>query len=207
MHDLLPLLGLAMLVFASTNIDDLFILLAFFADPRRPPAATVAGQMAGIAALYAASVAASRLALALPAAYVGLLGLVPLALGIKQLVELRRPGDDGDDAAGEIAAAARSGGHGSWALSVAAVTVANGGDNLGVYVPLFATLDGIGLAATGLVFMAMTALWCLAAARLTAHPQWGGPIRRYAPRLTPFVLIGLGLLILHESGTFALLGR
>jgi cadmium resistance protein CadD (predicted permease) len=55
------------------------------------------------------------------------------------------------------------------------------------------------IALTGLVFAAMTALWCYAAYRLVSHPALGTEIRRYGSRAVPFVLIALGVWILLQD--------
>ena len=97
-----------------------------------------------------------------------------------------------------------SGGRGN-ALAVAAVTIANGGDNISIYTPLFATRPALDIAVIGLVFAVMTAVWLGVAHWLTSHRTIGAPIRRYGQRVVPFVLIALGVLILHEAGTVELL--
>jgi cadmium resistance protein CadD (predicted permease) len=56
-----------------------------------------------------------------------------------------------------------------------------------------------------IVFAVMTSLWCLAAHWLVSHRALGAPIRHHAHRVVPFVLIGLGVLILMKTGTFWLL--
>ena len=90
-------------------------------------------------------------------------------------------------------------------LAVAAVTIANGGDNLGIYTPLFATRTGPEVALLIAVFAILTGVWCLLAHGLVNHPALGAPIRRYGRRVLPFVLMGLGVLILYEAGTLSLL--
>lgn len=81
-------------------------------------------------------------------------------------------------------------------LAVAAVTIANGGDNLGVYIPLFAsTPSGITLYAG--VFAAMTAIWCALGYFLVKYSR--SVIRRYGHVALPFVLIILGLYILGDA--------
>lgn len=195
--DLFSVLGLAVVVFASTNIDDVFVLLGFLADPKFKLRQVIIGQYLGIAALFAASVIASLVSLALPPQYVGLLGLLPILIGLKKLYELSRPeADDGDvtppSAGGNI-------------LAVAAVTVANGGDNIGVYTPLFAIRSPSEIVLFGVVFFAMTALWITAAHWMVNHPKAGAPIRRYGPKVVPVVLIALGLLIMYEADSFNLL--
>src|SRR5262245_36640338 len=124
--------------FASTNVDDLFLLAAYFAVPGYRPGAVILGQFMGIGTLTLASAVAAFAALTLPEGLVALLGIVPLGLGIQRLLHLREKlpldreplrihtkSDPGGSALHQ-------------SLAVAGVTIANGGDNLGVYIPLFA---------------------------------------------------------------------
>ncbi|HEY9827308.1 MAG TPA: cadmium resistance transporter, partial [Stenomitos sp.] len=85
---------------------------------------------------------------------------------------------------------------------VAAVTLANGGDNIGIYVPLFANSTRFELGIMLGVFMAMIALWCFIAQYLARHPWFARPLTRYGHRIVPFVLVGLGIFIFVESGTY-----
>ena len=178
------LAGLAM--FAATNIDGLFLTAALLADRSYRPRDVILGTYAGIAALYAASAAGSLVSLVAPPAVIALLGLVPIAIGIKQF--RRRQADE--------PLRVKSAG----LLAVAGLNVAMGADNIGVYTPVFAASPAADIAAYGALFAVLTAIWCYAAYRLVNHPSIGAPVRRYAPRLVPFVLIGLGLWIL--SGLF-----
>lgn len=203
MESLLLLLGLAVVVFVSTNVDDVFVLLGFFADPRFQARDVVLGQYIGIGALYGASVVASLASLVIPMQYIGLLGLAPIVIGARRLRDLMRDQEvTGEELEGHPKAGTR--GH---TLSVAAVTIANGGDNIGIYTPLFATRSGPDIAVIGVVFVVLTATWCLVARWMVLHPWLGAPIRRYAGRVVPFVLIGLGVLVLYEAGSFELLRR
>jgi len=199
MSQLLPVIGVALLLFVTTNIDDIFILVTFFADPALRPRQVVIGQFLGNGALIALSLAGALLALVAPVEYIGLLGLLPLLLGTMKLVELLRgTGEPASESASPPGAHRRI-------IAVAMVTIANGGDNLGAYIPVFATRTPIQLAAIVLVFLVMTALWCFLGYTLVSHPRLGPPIRRIAVPLTPFVLMGIGVLILVESKTYTLL--
>ena len=203
MESFIALLGITMVLFAWTNVDDLFVLLGFFSDPRFRPRQVVIGQYVGVMVLYGASVLASLLSLVIPPAYIGLLGLAPIFMGVTKLYSLWRGADfNGDERADHAKASARSGRN---ILSVAMATVANSGDNISVYTPLFATRSALEVAAMGLVFAVMTALWCLFGHWLVHHPALGAPIRRYGRRTTPFILIGLGILILYQAGTLNLI--
>ncbi len=197
---MLGLIGVAVLVFASTNVDDLFLLAAFFADRRLSARSVVLGQFLGIGALVAVSAVAAWLSLAVPEGYPALLGVIPLALGLKELWALRRASDADDDEGDfgdAVATSARA-----QVLAVGAVTVANGGDNLGTYIPLFAR-DTRLVPVYAVVFAAMTALWCFAGHRLVRSRAAGAHLRKHGRVMLPFVLIALGVWIL--SGTRVLL--
>ena len=136
------------------------------------------------------------ISLVIPPVYIGLLGLVPITIGVKKLYYLWR-----NQAPEELVTG--TGGHGR-KLAVAAVTIANGGDNIAVYTALFATCEVFEVPVIGIVFAVMTGLWCLAAHWLVNHRTLGVPIRAQAHRVVPFVLIGLGILILMRTGTIQL---
>jgi cadmium resistance protein CadD (predicted permease) len=187
---LLEVAALGVVAFAATNADDLFILTAFFADPSARARGVVLGQYLGIAALTLASMACAFAALAIPAAWVGLLGLLPLAIGIKKLRDGRRREGETLPLRGTS----------TTAVSVAAVTVANGGDNVAVYIPLFASSPRADWPLLAGLFAVLTGLWCVAALTLVGHRTIGPPLRRYGRRVLPWVLIGLGVSILVRSG-------
>jgi cadmium resistance protein CadD (predicted permease) len=150
----------------------------------------------------AASAAAATLAWAIPPGWVALLGVVPLGLGLRGIARQRRrdePAGDGDPLEVERATERRT--H-SQALAVGAVTVAHGGDNLGVYIPLFASdLPAIAVYAT--VFAAMTALWCALGHALARNRWIEGRGDRVARSLLPWVLVGLGIYILSGARALA----
>lgn len=78
-------LTLAIVAFASTNIDDAFVLVAFFSDSRLKSADVVVGQCVGIAALVAITLVLAQVALTIPEQYVGSLGVLPIWMGLKEL--------------------------------------------------------------------------------------------------------------------------
>jgi cadmium resistance protein CadD (predicted permease) len=203
MKSLVALLALAIVLFLSTNVDDLVMLIAFFANSRFRARDVVAGQYAGTAVLFIVSAAGALLSLVIPEAYLGLLGIFPILVGIGKLLELR---PDRAEAAPTEDLVATTGSHGNIA-SVALVTVANGGDNIGVYIPAFAVHSGSQVAIIAVVFVAMTALLCLLAHWMVSHPRLGTPLRRYGHILAPLVLIALGILIIYNAGSIPSLLR
>jgi cadmium resistance protein CadD (predicted permease) len=195
--DLTSHLWTSAVVFAATDVDDLVLLTAFFADPRMRRGAIVAGQFLGIGALTAASAIAAIAALAVPPHWPSLLGAIPLLIGLwKAWQLLRNRGEDLDDEAEDARrAAARPG---SQVLIVAAVTIANGGDNLSVYIPLFASHPA-GVPVFVIVFAVMTALWCAAAHAFVKHPAGAALMQRFGHLILPAVLIALGAWILWDA--------
>jgi len=201
MESSFALLGLAIALFASTNVDDAFVLIGFFADPKFLARDVVFGQYAGITALFGVSLLASLLSLVIPRPYLGLLGIAPILIGAKKLIDLYRERDIGEATLKRQATASAYG----RCAKVALATIANGGDNIGIYAPMFALRSSYEIAVIALVFVVMAALWCFAAQSMVNHPKLGVPIRHYGHRAAPIILVGLGILILHQAGSFELL--
>lgn len=196
---MLSVAGLAIVLFASTNIDDIFVLLGFFANPKFETRQIVIGQYLGFAALVAVSLLASLVSLVLSPAYVGLLGLLPIFIGGKKLLEL---GMSHDDSEGDVNKPALGN-----ILAVAGVTIANGGDNIGIYTPVFATSSAASILAVILVFMIMVAIWIVISHWLVNHRALGAPIRRFGHIATPVILIVIGAFILYNAGTLLLISQ
>ncbi len=195
-------LGLGIVVFASTNIDDIFLLSAFFADSHLTTRSVVIGQFAGIGTLVAISALAALAAIVVPEGWVALLGLIPLVLGVRKLWLLGRSTSVGGEVSGPLEMQDRErrleGRTPSQILAVMGVTIANGGDNLSVYIPLFAS-DLRLIPAYAVVFAVMTAVWCAAGYGLVNNRVAGQHVGRYGHVVLPFVLVGLGLYILSGA--------
>ncbi|WP_327034750.1 cadmium resistance transporter [Micromonospora ureilytica] len=193
MIDLLSTAGAAAVVFAATDVDDIVILTLFFVAARTTgqprTREIVAGQYLGIGALALASAVIAGGLLVVPDPWTGLLGLLPIALGVRAL---RGSGDD------ETPAVVTG------ALGVAGVTIANGADNVAVYVPVFRALGVADSAVFLLVFVLLIALWCVAGAWLGGHRRVVRLVERAGAWLVPTIFIAIGLVILVSSGV---LGR
>lgn len=170
------------LAFASTNVDDIVLLAVWFAQPGRRAFSIVVGQYVGIGLLVLISVVGALTALVLPKEWIPVIGIVPVALGLKALFD---GGDDDDDPAPAA----------TGAMAVTVVTMANGADNLGVYIPLFASAPDQ-LPVYVAIFAAGTAVWCALGYALVSHPAAGPRLQRYGHRALPWVLIAIGLHVL-----------
>ena len=190
--DWFPLVILGATAFAATNLDDAFVLLLFFGDRRYRARHVFIGQALGVGLLVLLSLVGALAAVALPARVVGLLGLLPIAIGVKQLFERRRDRQDESEAA---AAPPRAAG---WrqAAAVTGITLANGGDNIGVYIPLFATCALLETALILGVFAAMLMVWAFTGYYLARHSAAARRLQQLSGATMPWVLIGLGVAII-----------
>jgi cadmium resistance transport/sequestration family protein len=192
--DLFGTVAAAVGVFAGTNVDDLLVLTALFLSARAAghprPWQIWVGQYTGIGALVAISVVAALGLIFVPDSRVGLLGLVPFILGVKGIVAAIRARDDHAPPRPVVAAGL---------VSVAGVTIANGADNISVYIPMFRTIGLANSVITVAVFTVGVALWCLAGSRLGAHPKVVQIVRRFGHWIVPAVFMLIGAVIVIES--------
>jgi len=190
-------------LFAITNVDDIVLLSLFFgrSDGQQGAARRiVTGQYLGFTAILAITVAAAYGATFLPESAIAYLGLLPLALGLWaawQAWKNHREGDSGEQQPGNKQDDPK-------ALQVAAVTFANGSDNIGVYLPVFAKAGAAGITVYAAVFLALVGVWCAAGRFFATRPAVAKVIGRWGHILHPLVLIGLGLFILIQGGAFGL---
>ncbi|MBN3803135.1 cadmium transporter [Paraburkholderia sp. Ac-20336] len=205
---------LAIVAYAATNIDNLFVLLAFLTEAGAERRRVIAGQYAGSLILVAAALLLAALLARLPTGYVGLLGFLPIGVGLSKAWErfgparAQREDNGAEPDAGEPAAHAPAARHspapagrGSSSWAVASVAIANGSDNLAVYVPLYAS-HGVGEnALVSLVFVVMIGLWCAGAVWLVEHPLLGAPVRRYGSALLPPILLAIGVSTIVHNDT------
>ena len=186
-------------LFLVTNIDDIIVLSLFFArgaGQRGTTAKIVTGQYLGFGGILLASLAVTLGAgLFLPDDAIPYFGLIPLLLGGYAAWQVWRKGDDDDDTDADAPISA---------LAVAAVTFANGGDNIGVYVPVFLAVGTGALVAYCIVFLALVAGLVLAAKFVATRKPIAKVLERWEHILFPLVLIVLGLVILIEGGAFGL---
>jgi cadmium resistance protein CadD (predicted permease) len=199
MIDILGLVAIGVAAFVATNIDDIFVLMMFFSSLAFPVRQVVLGQFIGIGLLIATSALGSLISLVVPTYIIGLMGIIPIVIGVKNLVEIRKK----DKSPSRQAARDKKNRSYFSFLSVAAVTFSNGGDNIGVYVPLFSKYNSVSQITTlTAVFIVMTAVWCISSYYFVNHPLIASRIRHIGNIILPFVLIGLGIYILSESFLF-----
>lgn len=217
----------AFVSFASTNIDDIFILMLFFSQINNDMGKRhiVIGQYLGITLLTTISIIGALGISLIPSEYVGLLGLVPIYLGVKAYVDHKKENKDNEDVGHEelqndeniermeleeitYIQKKRTSNFAKYfinpsVIKVFSLTFANGADNIGIYVPLFTSMSLVSIVVTVIIFMILIALWCFIGLKLAEHSFVQRNIKKYKHIFVPIVFICLGVFILMESRTIS----
>lgn len=198
-------IGTACTSFILTNIDDLFVLVTFFAEASTSdtltPLKIAIGQYLGFSVIIAISMIGFGLALVIPAEPIGFLGLLPILLGIWKLIDLLLSNEAEEDE--EIGVEGR--GRKSKIVliqtigKVALITIMNGGDNISTYIPLFSQAKGAEVAVYVVVYYLMLGTWLLAAFLIMKQRHILRIAQKYSGYLIPFLYMGLGIFIIVNS--------
>jgi cadmium resistance transport/sequestration family protein len=208
MNDLLTAISTGFVAFAATNIDDIAVLMLLFSQVNATFQRhhVIAGQYLGFSALVAASLLGFVGGTVVPHHWLGLLGLIPIGMGLGRLFDR---GDEADDDP-SMAITSQPTNYPRWlqwfgpqSLSVAAITIANGSDNVGIYTPLFAHSSVAQLVTTIAIFLSLVAVWCIIADRLARQAAVADWLSQKGQTIVPWVLIGLGIYIILDSGAMS----
>jgi cadmium resistance protein CadD (predicted permease) len=189
--DVIVMVGISVVAFVSTNLDNLFLLMGLLASS--PHRKVMLGYTLAVAAVLGVGLAGSYLADFSAQAWLRWLGLVPLSMGAWRLRGLFR------SPAAATEASPGAGPRG--AASVFGVTLANSGDSLGVFTSLMSETSELLVFVILLTVLGMSALWIRAARWVAEHPAlapWLHQIDRYG---VPLLLVALGLYILSDTAT------
>lgn len=177
-------LPIAVGAFVSTNGDDFVLLLALFGVGQNRFSRILIGQLVGMAVLVGLSYLGALGLDWIGHSWAHWLGCIPILIGLKALVQKKTsPSSTGVSQNLSV-------------LAVTLLTVANGGDNLGVYVPLFAVQSAEERALTLLVFGVMAVTLCFLARAVGLLFQEARWTQEVIKKLFPFLLMGLGSTIL-----------
>lgn len=173
---------IATTAFIATNVDDLFLLILWFAKRSRFTTVLL-GQLVGFSAIVVLSLLGYWGVHFLPQSSAHWLGFASIAIGVKQLIS---------SVGKETQVQADS------AWNVATITFANGSDNLAVYTPLFGRFSPSKVVSIVIIFYLLLFLYVIAARFTASHLKRDDRIREWAHRVAPFVVILIGLAILFS---------
>ncbi|MBT2731828.1 CadD family cadmium resistance transporter [Carnobacterium sp. ISL-102] len=185
-------------VYISTSIDYLFILLIIFSQSHTKKGLRQIywGQYLGTGILVMVSLFAAYVLNFIPQDWIiGLLGLIPIYLGIRVAVT----GEEEEEE--EVAEKLEARGTSRLFWTVALITIASGGDNLGIYIPYFASLSVSEIIIALVVFVISIALLCFISYKLAKISFVSTTLEKYERVIVPIVFIGLGIFIMIENNT------
>lgn len=185
-------------VYISTSIDYLFILLIIFSQSHTKKGLRQIywGQYLGTGILVMVSLFAAYVLNFIPQDWIiGLLGLIPIYLGIRVAVT----GEEEEEE--EVAEKLEARGTSRLFWTVALITIASGGDNLGIYIPYFASLSISEIIIALVVFVISISLLCFISYKLAKISFVSTTLEKYERVIVPIVFIGLGIFIMIENDT------
>lgn len=192
----------SIILYSGTAVDLLIILMLFFAKrkSRKDIINIYLGQFLGSVSLIFLSLLFAFVLNYIPSKEIlGLLGLIPIFLGLKVLFL-------GDSDGEAIAKDGLRKDNKNLIFLVAMITFAScGADNIGVFVPYFTTLNLANLIVTLLTFLVMIYLLVFSAQKLAQVPSVGETLEKYSRWFIAVVYLGLGMYILIENNSFDML--
>ena len=192
----------SIILYSGTAVDLLIILMLFFAKrkSRKDIINIYLGQFLGSVSLIFLSLLFAFVLNYIPSKEIlGLLGLIPIFLGLKVLLL-------GDSDGEAIAKDGLRKDNKNLIFLVAIITFAScGADNIGVFVPYFTTLNLANLIVTLLTFLVMIYLLVFSAQKLAQVPSVGETLEKYSRWFIASVYLGLGIYILIENNSFNML--
>ena len=192
----------SIILYSGTAVDLLIILMLFFAKrkSRKDIINIYLGQFLGSVSLIFLSLLFAFVLNYIPSKEIlGLLGLIPIFLGLKVLFL-------GDSDGEAIAKDGLRKDNKNLIFLVAMITFAScGADNIGVFVPYFTTLNLANLIVALLTFLVMIYLLVFSAQKLAQVPSVGETLEKYSRWFIAVVYLGLGMYILIENNIFDML--
>ena len=192
----------SIILYSGTAVDLLIILMLFFAKrkSRKDIINIYLGQFLGSVSLILISLLFAFVLNYIPSKEIlGLLGLIPIFLGLKVLLL-------GDSDGEAIAKDGLRKDNKNLIFLVAMITFAScGADNIGIFVPYFITLNLADLIVALLTFLVMIYLLVFSAQKLAQVPSVGETLEKYSRWFIAVVYLGLGIYILIENNSFDML--
>lgn len=200
----------AISAFIATNLDDIFILMSFFVLDDHNKIKIILGQYLGFILLLMVCLLSYNFKFLIPTHYIAILGLFPIIIGLKYFwnfkndiknialldrkfgqISIEKPVNN-EESVKNYSGLKKI-------FQIAIVTVANGGDNIAVYIPLFLTMDIMQLGLTTITFLIMLGFWCVLGYKMVSNTFFGEKIRVYGHIIFPSILIIIGIGIILRN--------
>ena len=200
MNNMTAIIPVAAAAYVATNLDNFFLLVALLARYRKRGGQVIAGFFVCALIFAVVGILIGKSSSVIPVEYLGLLGFIPISMGVYELLQLWRNRKAGNTSAGESDAVDIDNPKKVF-VSTLGSQLGNGTDTILVFGVLFIDSAPSADFLAILTFGAMAFVFVLAAiyaVRLPALADW---IYRYANYVVPFILIFVGVYILTNTAT------
>lgn len=191
----------SVIAFVTTEMDDLLVMFVLFSKVNRlrEQVPVILGKYLGLVFLIAAGKLFAGIISRFPVEQLlGLLGIIPITIGIRYAVREYTGKKDRADGGQRIRCPLA---FCALLLETVIITLANGGDSIAVCLSFFSSLGRSDFICSCIVFCIMQALWCVIAISVMNAAS----IRSYTEEsrgvIIPVLFVALGLYILIKSGT------
>ena len=197
MNELLIIVGVTAGAFVSTNLDNLLLLATMYSRYYRHPWTVTAGYFVGMNLIAAITIAVGLVGDFIPIAYLGLLGVIPMMIGVLALWKLYRQSQNTEEVDSAYA------GNSALAIFFALITIqlSNGADTIITFSALYADSSNPSDYIVAPTFFAMVGLFAWLAFYSVKHPRLSHVLVRYGQYVTPFILIFVGFYIFSNTAS------
>ncbi len=196
MNELLIIIGVTAGAFIGTNLDNLLLLATMYSRYYRHPWTVTAGYFAGMNLIAAITIVIGELGEFVPLAYLGLLGVIPMMMGVLALWKLFR-----DSQTEEVDSAFAGNSRLAIFFALIAIQLSNGTDTIITFSALYADSSNPSDYIVAPTFFIMIGIFSWVAYYSVKHPKLSHFLVRYGQYVTPFILIFVGFYILSNTAS------
>lgn len=178
--------------FMATNLDNLVLMIGLFGRYSDRRHEVLFGYLAGMLIIAAVTFYVGKLAGSAPVQYLGLLGVVPVLIGLTEIVRLFRN-------KGVVHDPVVPGAGSTAVVATLLAQLGNSTDTIITYSVLFSDANDLADYLVLLSFAGMASLLALVAYLALRHPWLSRPVQLYGHYITPLILITVGMFVLSNT--------
>jgi cadmium resistance protein CadD (predicted permease) len=196
MGEILIIVGVTSAAFIGTNLDNLLLLTAMYSRYERQALMVTAGYFTGMALVGGIAVIIGEAGDYIPLAYLGLLGVIPITMGVVSLWKLFRNKGNMEDAGPVVDSKGLT-----VFLALITTQLSNSADSIIAFSALLAeSTDRSDFLITP-TYLAMIGIFSGVAYYSLRHKKLSEFLERYGQYVTPFILILVGLYIFSNTSS------
>lgn len=194
MGDVLAIIAVTAGAFIGTNLDNLILLVALYSRFQKQSSMVTAGYFAGMTIIAVVCFMVGEAGNFIPLDYLGLLGVIPIVMGVVGLLQLFRSTQDGENAGFVTANSPRT-----VFITVLMTQLSNSADSIITFSVFVVDSSKQGDYLIAPTFFAMVGVFAWLAYFSLNHRKVSHILGSYGHYVTPFILIFVGLYILSNT--------